>query len=465
MAKKILLVDDDRMTRSILSRILDRYAPSFNLVTVESGKEAIAQLEEGSFDLIISDLMRPEIDGRELHRLVRNDKTHERVPFLFVTGMTLPPPTDPNDHVLPKPFSAKEVLGRIRQILGEGPGVKTQRLSKQDLEKARQGTRLETTRFIARRFQKRFENRYVRIIQHTSNPVDIDLIQKHLLFSHVLSEYNLSRYLIGDVDEVSLEVHDVPELPGRHALHFYQILRSENPRLPTERVLIPEIPEFLLARKAEELTIDQEIERTVEYLRAVYLSNDLEIPADAALGQRFAIQSLEVLSHDIIDGEPLGNVRLHLSVERKHRYESLSDWANNRLEEILQQRDRSVDLCRTLIEASLGLEELTSFFPERTDLSKASAYLTATSLLVRSAASPQFRGSSCPQVTLGPDDIEIRGIDLGEGESLVMDDPYAKVFYDDDHWAGLLHQYFFPASESPGYKMHAIRFHPLAACG
>ncbi|MBI4614796.1 MAG: response regulator [Planctomycetes bacterium] len=464
MAKRILLVDDDSTTRDTLRRLLERYAPTLDLTEAKTGAEAVGLLEKERFDLIISDLMRPGVDGRELHRLVRTGEGHAQIPFLFLTAVPLPPPSDPRDHVLPKPFFAKDLLERVRRILGEAPRSETRKLSAKELEEDRGATRMKTSQFVARRFAKLFEGRYVRILQRTSRPVAVDLIQRHLLFSRVLSEYNLSEYLFKDTGEISIEVEEVPALPGRHALHFFVLLRSENPRIPVERVLIPWVPEFLLARSTGELTAREEVQRTVDYLRAVYLSRDLDIPDEAILGNKIEIDRIEVLAHDTIGAHRFANMLVHLKIE-KRRFGKLSRWADEGLEEVLASRGEPALLQKSLVEATLGLEELSDLFPDRQEFTKAAAYVSATSLLVRHAHSPLFRGSECPERILDPADVPIEDFALEPEESVSIDDPLGKILNDDDHWAGLLSQFFFPGTPSPGYKLYAVRIKAVPKAG
>ncbi len=454
MSKKILLVDDEKTTLDTLRLLIERYAPELELVSVDTGDGAAARLAGEKFDLVISDVMRPGLDGPGLHKLVRASAEHAQTPFVFLTAMPLPPPTDARDHVVRKPFSAKELLERIRRILGIGPKPQTQRLSAEELREAESGTRMKTTRFLARRFEQLFEGHYVRILQRTEKPVAIDLIQRHLLFSRVLSSYNLSEYMLKGAGEVSIEVEDVAALPGRHALRFFLLIRSENPRIPVERVMIPELPEVMLARSIDELTLDAEVQRTIEYVRGVYLATDLTLPEEAVLGSRIDLGAIDFLAHDVMGDRHYANAVVHLKI-RPRKFKTLEAWVRECLSRVNVDATDPVVLRRNLVEATLGLEELASFFPDRPNLHKAAAYLSATNLLVRRIHGPTYRGDDCPLKALEPSEVQIRGLDHGEG--LEMEDPLGKVLYDNDHWSGVLNQYFFPSTTSSGYPLYAVR--------
>ena len=79
---KILIVDDDEMMIMLARRIL---STKYEVVTATSGAEAIEIFEQERPDMVLSDLMMPEIDGYELHRLLQ-EKSGEVVPIMFMSA-------------------------------------------------------------------------------------------------------------------------------------------------------------------------------------------------------------------------------------------------------------------------------------------------------------------------------------------------------------------------------------------
>ena len=78
----ILVVDDNADTRMLVSMILNK--TGFSCATAENGVAALARLKEGlPPDLIISDIMMPEMDGYELFRKVQENPDWRRIPFIF----------------------------------------------------------------------------------------------------------------------------------------------------------------------------------------------------------------------------------------------------------------------------------------------------------------------------------------------------------------------------------------------
>ena len=81
---KILVVDDDPVMLLIASRILERQG-HYEIIRASSGKEAIELFESKKPDMVLSDLLMPEMDGYELQRTLQ-EKSVEPVPIMFMTA-------------------------------------------------------------------------------------------------------------------------------------------------------------------------------------------------------------------------------------------------------------------------------------------------------------------------------------------------------------------------------------------
>ena len=80
--KKILVVDDEEMMRKITNRILSK---EYEVVLAGSGQEAIEVYEKERPDLILSDLMMPEMNGFEMHKILQ-DKYKESIHIMYMTA-------------------------------------------------------------------------------------------------------------------------------------------------------------------------------------------------------------------------------------------------------------------------------------------------------------------------------------------------------------------------------------------
>jgi two-component system, OmpR family, response regulator len=116
--ERLLLVDDEDNLRSMLQAALRHMG--FDVHPVASGREALEAVHTVRPDLIVLDVMLPDLDGFEVCRRLRNDRVHAPVVFLTardasedaVRGLTL----GGDDYVV-KPFSLEELVARINAVL------------------------------------------------------------------------------------------------------------------------------------------------------------------------------------------------------------------------------------------------------------------------------------------------------------------------------------------------------------
>lgn len=122
----ILIVDDDAQIRDLLSDYLSGFG--MTATAVADGAQMEAALADGSFDLVILDLMLPGEDGLTLCRKLR---AHSGIPILMLTargeiadrivGLEMGA-----DDYLVKPFEPRELVARIQSILRRAQGTATQ---------------------------------------------------------------------------------------------------------------------------------------------------------------------------------------------------------------------------------------------------------------------------------------------------------------------------------------------------
>lgn len=119
----ILLVDDEPVIANALARLLRRDGHTVD--TAANGRLALMKLQERAYDLILSDLRMPELDGPGLYRALETRYPQLCQRFIFLTGDTLNPDTHALSvqHGVPqlfKPYTAAELRRVIRQVLQAG---------------------------------------------------------------------------------------------------------------------------------------------------------------------------------------------------------------------------------------------------------------------------------------------------------------------------------------------------------
>lgn len=119
MLPTILLVDDEEDILEFLERIL---SPRYRILAAESGEEALKLLDEETVQLIISDVMMPDMDGFELCRHIKSNFEYSHIPVILLTakntiqskieGLELGA-----DAYIEKPFSKEHLQAQISSLL------------------------------------------------------------------------------------------------------------------------------------------------------------------------------------------------------------------------------------------------------------------------------------------------------------------------------------------------------------
>ena len=117
MSEKILLVDDDLHNLNTLSRFLR--TEGYEVAEASSGSEAVRLLEKDHFDLIISDVIMPGVNGLQVVDSVRSLAPNTRV--LFMTGFPSVNRTglvnQQTADLIMKPFDVYELLSKVKLAL------------------------------------------------------------------------------------------------------------------------------------------------------------------------------------------------------------------------------------------------------------------------------------------------------------------------------------------------------------
>ena len=119
---KILVVEDEASFSEALEFLLGK--EGFSVVTADNGATALKKFEQGGVDLVLLDLMIPEVSGTEVCRQIR---AKSRVPIIMLTakdsevdkvvGLEI----GADDYVT-KPYSSRELIARIRAVLRRNAG-------------------------------------------------------------------------------------------------------------------------------------------------------------------------------------------------------------------------------------------------------------------------------------------------------------------------------------------------------
>ena len=113
---RILLAEDDQSMRTYLARALEN--AGYEVDAVDCGTAALPLLQDDSYDLLLTDIVMPEMDGIELAQ--RCSETSPRTKVMFITGfaaVSLRPNHElPQSKVLSKPFHLKDLVLEVERM-------------------------------------------------------------------------------------------------------------------------------------------------------------------------------------------------------------------------------------------------------------------------------------------------------------------------------------------------------------
>lgn len=119
-SRRILIVDDEQLVRDVCSELLSN--EGYQVDTASDGIDALSKISAAVYDLIVLDINMPRLDGIDFYRKASRERTELNDRFLFITGDLYGESEAldffcKNSKVLKKPFTKKDFLDSVRQIL------------------------------------------------------------------------------------------------------------------------------------------------------------------------------------------------------------------------------------------------------------------------------------------------------------------------------------------------------------
>ncbi|MCU1282679.1 MAG: response regulator receiver protein [bacterium] len=140
---RILIVEDDKHIRKILEQLLT-HEPSLaarapEVVSAQDGKEGLAALDKGPYDLVISDLLMPRMDGFAFTRELRKHPQGGTVPLIVTSAIYKDQATiarlqsETGAQFFAKPFQIRDILNAVKKLLDGAPKIESSRLPRPDV--------------------------------------------------------------------------------------------------------------------------------------------------------------------------------------------------------------------------------------------------------------------------------------------------------------------------------------------
>ncbi|MCC8410673.1 response regulator [Mucilaginibacter sp. UR6-1] len=218
--KNILLVDDNVELRNFLQDSLQKH---FRITVANNGREGLAKAEAQTPDMIISDVMMPDMDGIEFCRQIKQDQRTMHIPFIMLTARNaleaqLEGIGSGADSYLPKPVSINLLLLTINNIFNRQSSLKNRYTEDYAIE-ARDAARTEKDR--------QFVNDLIRIIESRLADPLLDV-------QYLCDALNMSRTKLYEL---------IKQLTGQSIIEFIRTVRLNKARyiLTHEEISIAEV--------------------------------------------------------------------------------------------------------------------------------------------------------------------------------------------------------------------------------
>jgi len=121
MTKSIVYIEDDPNTIHLVKLILGK--GGFTVTGVNTGIEGIEAIKANRPDVVLLDLMMPDMDGWEVYQMLRSDEQTKDIPVIVITARTQSIDKVMGLHIakvddyITKPFSPNDLLKRVKQVL------------------------------------------------------------------------------------------------------------------------------------------------------------------------------------------------------------------------------------------------------------------------------------------------------------------------------------------------------------
>lgn len=119
MPKRMMVVDDDRVSRTFMKKVLE--AKGYEVEAAEDGLDALAKVVSFEPDIIILDIMMPEVNGYDVCYQLRFNKKYEQIPIVLVTARDAELDNSIGERVnieyLHKPVNPTLLLDKVERLL------------------------------------------------------------------------------------------------------------------------------------------------------------------------------------------------------------------------------------------------------------------------------------------------------------------------------------------------------------
>jgi DNA-binding response OmpR family regulator len=112
--RNVLVIDDEQLIRDLLSQALSLV--NCNVETADNAKGGLAKFDEGLYDLVITDVQMPGVDGHGVVNHIRHSR-RQKTPVIGLSGTPWLLNGGDFDEVLPKPFAIQSLIEKAESLI------------------------------------------------------------------------------------------------------------------------------------------------------------------------------------------------------------------------------------------------------------------------------------------------------------------------------------------------------------
>ncbi|MCC6157959.1 MAG: response regulator [Deltaproteobacteria bacterium] len=119
----MLVIDDDQIIRKMMQAFFT--AKGFNVTVAKDGREGIEKFKVGTYDVVVTDLMMPDVHGYQVIDFIKGSKKGKTTPVVLLTADRNEPELDQydrsgfEDDYLAKPFDMPILEGKVKSVIRE----------------------------------------------------------------------------------------------------------------------------------------------------------------------------------------------------------------------------------------------------------------------------------------------------------------------------------------------------------
>ena len=119
--KKIYVIDDETDLLLSIKLVIEFYKKDYKVIMIETGKKLFELLKKEKPDLIILDIMIPDMNGWEIFNKLKTNPFYDKIPIIFISAVfddtSKITANELGDDFIEKPFDAKMLLNKIEKII------------------------------------------------------------------------------------------------------------------------------------------------------------------------------------------------------------------------------------------------------------------------------------------------------------------------------------------------------------